>query len=120
MDLHSRGVANTGNPCLYGTGCYFAHSARYSHHYAHKVSLAATGSGSGSGSGVPWQRGQPCLHQLLVVQVICGKSKVSTLQLQKVMTWACYTTIRVTFTYTTIIIIKSHQNRAAMDPIKSQ
>ena len=59
----SRGVANNANPCLYGSGCYFAHSARYSHKYAHRLATTA---------------GEPDLHQLLVVQVICGKSKVFT------------------------------------------
>lgn len=62
----SRGVANPSSPCLYGIGCYFAHSARYSHHYAHKVAA----------DGQPWQQGQPEFYQLLVVQMICGKSKV--------------------------------------------
>lgn len=47
----------------------FAFEARYCHHYAHKV--AADGKSA-------WQPGQPCLYQLLVVQVICGKSKVYT------------------------------------------
>jgi hypothetical protein len=65
----SRGNADPNSTCFYGNGCYFAHSARYSHHYAHRIAVDGRSQ---------WQPGQPCLFQLLLVQVICGKAKVYT------------------------------------------
>lgn len=62
---------------FYGKGCYFARRACYSHHYAHRMV---------SGD----QR------QLLVVRVLCGKSKVyQGADIDRSMTWhACVRCLR--------------------------